>query len=702
MKMKTLNKIVASISLSFLLFNSVAIADGFETANQKTAKVSKWKCKYCLVEPEWNFELSTHIGIPSDNYVYGNYPGLEQDKSLFFSGSARYISDNGDFWITKFEDIGNYAPKFKSEYGKREAYKLTVNYQSFPIYKRDDASSPFVNPNSNTLRLPGNWNKSNTTANFTDAGLFTPFKLGSDWDEFLLAFDYTEDTNFDFGFSYQRIVESGIKESSANQFFQATYFPQSIDTITENIVTTVDYTGDKWFGNLSLSFSRFDNNIESTSFANPFSSIDRNANVTTVANDPNNTAIKISLNSRYSYMPRSYVRAFMSYEVLEQNDNFLPYTTNDTLNLPLERNSLNGKVANQYVSLKLYHWLNKNWSIDAKYNYKDRFNKTTASLFRPVTTDLFPAQAVVNIPYDFTKTSAKFLVNWRDRKGQKITLGYKGESMERSFYTVRKTSDDIYLINYKNTFIDSGLIRINAHRANRKATAPELIDLLSVQENPLMQRYYSADRIESKVSVQLDYMPTESINTVLTADYLEDDYDQTVLGLQYSWRNNLTFDVNWHIQEYTNISFYIQREQIDTLLAGSARFSSRDWLVDNSDDVKSYGFNFSIHKLFDEKVNINASFQLSDASTIIDVNNAGDVSTLPSTDSQWTTADINMSYLYSEQSTFTFTIIYQHFDSADFSIDEVVPGTAANLLTYGSISNYYNASRILLAYSYKF
>jgi len=701
MKMKVLSQIAASISLSLsLVFGTTVFAYDLENAIKKAPNLAKWQCKYCPVEPEWQVELSANLGwLTDDVYRYGNYTGIEQDQPFFLSGTVRYITQDGDFWLTTFDNIGNNAPKISSEYGKREVYKFKLDFQTIPIRKYGNLSSSFINPNSNTLRLPGDWNKSDNSGDFNEPALFTPFNLGSDWDELSLAFAYTEDKQFDYSFNYQRIAESGIKESSANQFFSASYFPQSIDTVTENIIANIDFISDEWFANATVSFSRFNNKLERTSFANPFSSFDRNANVTTLANDPDNTAMKISVNSRYSYMPRSFARIYLSYEVLKQNDDFLPYTTNQSLNSPLERTSLDGEVANQFISVKLYHYLDKNWSIDAKYDFRDRYNKANSSVFRSVISDLFPAQAVINIPYDFTRESAKFLVNWRDREGQ---YGYKANSMKRSFNTVRKTSDDTYLLSYKNNFTDLAQVRISAHRAIRKASAPELIDLLSVNENPLMQRFNNADRTESKFSVQLDYMPTETISTVFTADYLEDDYDDTVLGLQYSWRNSLMFDVNWHVKEFTNVGFYIQQEKIDTLLAGSARFSSRDWLVDNSDNMLSYGLNFSMDRLFDDKINLDASFQFSNADTSIDINNAGVNSTLPDTSTQWVSAEISMSYLYSEQTRFTLFYEYQNFDSMDFSIDEVVPGAVADLLTFSAFSNNYDTSYILFSYGYKF
>jgi MtrB/PioB family decaheme-associated outer membrane protein len=701
MKMHNLSKLAASISLSFLVFETPVLADGFEAAS--TPDMARWQCEFCPKIPEWTFDITAQLGVLSDDvYRYGNYTGIKQNQPLFVSGTARHVTQDGDFWITTFKDIGTDAPKISSEYGKREVYKLSVDFQTIPLRKYGNVSSPFVNPESNTLRLPEQWNKSNNSADFKDNGLFTPFNLGSDWDQFALAFKYTEDKYFDYAFSYQRIEENGIKESSANQYFQAVYFPQSTNTVTENIVASADFTGEQWFGNLAVSFSKFNNNLESTSFANPFSSFDRNANVTTVSNEPDNTAMKISLNTRYSYMPRSFAKVYMSYEVLKQNDDFLPYTTNQSLISPLERNSLNGEIDNQFVALKLYHWIDKNWSVDAKYDYRDRYNKTDLTVFRPVISDLFPAEAIINIPYDFTKESGKLLVNWNDRKGQLVTLGYKTDSMKRSFNTVRKTSDDTYLVNYKNSFIETAIVRLSASRANRSATALELIDLLSVQENPLMQRFNTADRTENKVSMQLDYMPTSYLDTVLTADFLEDKYDQTEIGLQYSWRNNLTFDVNWHVQENTNLGVYVQKQQIDTTMAGSSRFSTRDWFVDNSDNILSYGFNLTMNKLFESKLDLTASFQLSDADTTIDINNAGELSTLPDTSSKWITTDVKVSYIQSKQTTLTLSYVYQNFDSQDFSIDEVVPGAAANLLTFGAMSNYYNTSYVVFSYNYKF
>jgi MtrB/PioB family decaheme-associated outer membrane protein len=703
-----MNKLIATISLSVLLSSiiigtTVIKADGFEGDKKEQADIENWVCKYCPELPLWDIQLGTHLGLVTDEiYRNANYTGLD-DNHLFFSGSVRNINPDGEYWITNFSNVGTDAEQLNSRYGVQGNFDFELDFKSIPVRKFDQLSSAFINPGSTVLRLSDDWSRSNNSGDFSDPALYTEFALGTNWDQLGLKFSYIVDTNFDYSFDYHRIEKNGLRESSANQFFQAVYIPLPVDSVIEDYSVRMDYLSDDWFGSIAVKFSKFDNNIDSLLFANPFTSLISGADATRISDDPDNTAVNASLNLRYSYMPRSFIKAYLSYALMQQDEQYLLYTTNQSLLNSLPQASLDGEVETQNLSLKVNHWFNKQLSLRAKYDFRDRYNKTDMQLYRPVITDIFSAAEIINIPYDLTKETAKVDFDWRFENRNLLSIGIKNHKMERAFQTVRKTSEDSVSARYRAYLNDGVQFYINAERSSRSGSAAELIDLISVDENPLLQRFNVSERDHYKLNVQFSLTPVEMpFSAIISVQYDEDDYDETELGLQYSWQNNASLDLNWHVMETVELGFFIDGERKETTLGGSENFAGRDWLVDTEDEVVSFGVTFSLKEVFDEAFSLSGSAQFSKGDTEITINNAGSISLLPVTESLWTLVELKANYQYSEQLDFVFSLVYQDFESHDFSIDNVVPGAAANLLTFSAMSNNYNLGYLQLSAFYRF
>jgi len=698
-----LSQSVTTLIWIFLGFFSLPIlADSFEGEKKDQVNIENWQCQYCPVQPTWNSEISVNMGLLSDDvYHFSNYSGFE-DNQIFLSGNINYLKDDGEYWINEFKNVGTDAIQLSSRYGVQGVYGIEINLQSIPIRPFDNLVTPFENPGSNVLRLNDNWDRSNNSANFDDLTQFTNFKLGSDWDQLGLKFSFIQDSHFDYKFDYTRIEKKGIIGSSANQLFQATFIPLPVNSDTEEFSARVNYLNEEWFASLGVRFSSFENNINSVTYANPFSPLGSGASVSTLSTAPDNQAFYVNFNARYSYMPRSFVKIYYSYGQLTQNDDFLPFTTNSALLEPLPQASLGGEIITQNVSLKMNYWFNKKWSLRAKYNYRDRYNKTDLQIYRPILSDLFLSEAIVNIPYDLTRKNDNIYLDWRVANRQLLSLGLENKKTERQFQTIRKTSDKIISAKYRASYGNQFQLQVRAEKASRSGSAAELIDLLSVDENPLLQRFNVADRDNKKLSFMFTYIPSDTVSMILSSYYAEDDYDQTEIGLQYSWQNNINLDLSWHAMDNLDFSFFAEVEKIETDLGGSERFSGRDWLVHNKDEIVSYGVSFVIKELLDTRLKLTGSLQISDADSLISINNSGVNSRLPNTDSFWQVADLKADFRYSEKVSIALNYAYQDFERRDFSIDEVIPGAAANLLTFSALSNNYNTHYLVLSASYRF
>ena len=708
-----MNKLMLMLMVSglFLSSNSIyAKADGeeqnyggFKGEKRSEVDLTDWECEYCGEYKKWDGEIDTHLGFLDENpYHFGNYSGLEDSSQLFLSGRVKMQDGEGGYWNTRFQNIGLDSATIQSAFGKKGSYGLKLDYTSIPVRKFDQLQTPFVNPSSTVLRLDDDWSRSGDATTFTNTDLFSQFSLGTDWENLGISFNASANSNFDFNSSYRRLEKEGIREFSATHLIRATYLPLPVDQITEDFSASIDYRTDKWYTSFGVKISRFENAIESITYASPFSPLVDGGAVGSISPAPDNLATTLIINGRYFYAPKSSVKIRYSKSKLTQDEEFLPYTTNLNVLTGLPQADLNGEVVTQDLELQLNHWFDSDWSFRLKYRNRERDNKTAQLLFQPIVTDLYPATELMNLPYDFSKESLNAQIDFHPMVNQLLSLDFKSDQKTRNFQAVYKTKEEGFTAKYRAMLSEKVVLMIKSEHFNRDGSAPDLIDYLGVAENPLMQRYNVSDRRQDKYNFQIFYSPIENFSAAISGFQAKQDYKNTEVGLTNNARENLNLNFNWQINNDVSASFFIEKDENETELAGSSSFNAANWFANNFDEVNSYGVNFSYKDLLDGKLNILFDFNRSDGDTVIKLYNNNSDDVLPKITSLWSQAELKFKYLYSESLNFTFSYQYHKFESNDFTIDGLVPGSLTNLVTFGALSNNYNVNYLQLSVSYKF
>lgn len=699
-----MNKMMQIIIANILILSSINVAaEGFEGDNISDIDLNDWTCEFCPELETWEVKLDTHLGFLEDEiFHYGNYSGLEDKTPLFFSGDINRRDKDGSYWKTSFQNLGLDSVGLKSAYGKQGSYELELNYQSTPVRKFDQLVTPFANPESSSLTLNNNWVPSDNGNNFNDASQFSPFSLSADWDRFGLTLDINNSDHFSYSTSYNRLKKQGVKEFSAAQIVNATYLPFSVDQITEDYDASISYLDEQWYASFTFKHSQFKNGINSVSYENPFISLVEGSEFGNLSAEPDNTSTTLSLNVRYNYAPRSFAQVRYSNSVLTQDQDFLPYTSNSNLLSPLPQANLDGEVITDDLSVRLRHKFSSSWSLNVKYRDRNRDNNTDQIIFQPVVTDTFVSSALQTLPYDFSKKSTLAHLDYRFLSNQLINLTYKSEERTRNFQSVSKTSENGYSIKYKATFFDDLLLTVKGEKFDRDSSELQLIDHLGVKENPLMQRFNVSDRQQDKVYLQLYYSPTEYFSMGLSGYMSEQDYHNTQIGLTDNQQDNINLDFSWVISEKVIMSWFWQQEEIQTGISGSNSFSTPDWRARNLDEVDSYGLNLIFKKLMDNNLDLLFDYSRSDADSSLTVTQNNIPDPFPNNGSLWSQAELKINYYYSESLDFSLGYQYQEFESNDYSIDGVTPGTLTHLLTFGALSHNYDVNYVSLSMGYRF
>jgi len=683
----------------YILGSASVMADGYTSASSASKDTSDWECEYCVRQEGYQGSVTANVGNLSDDaYRFGNYNGVDDGTQLFLDADVLYLDDDAHYFDLQLNNLGLDSQALQSEYGEFGKYQLAFDYEEIPLRKFDQLVTPFNNVGSDSLTLPAGWSffdGNNSQAATSD---WSNFELGSDWKRIKLGWRLNTDNNFDYQFNYQQTKKTGFREFSAAQIWNASYLPLPLDHKIDQLDLRMSYNGGDWWGSFSYQLSSFSNNADSLRYQNPFTSLVTGSEFGEIATAPDNQAYKVGMNLNYRFLNNSWAKLHASYGQMSQDDSFLPYTTNASLVTDLPASDLNAEVDTRDLSLRLYSRVSSKFSVRAKYRYHEQNNKSDQLIYQSIVADSFVGSEATNLPYDYKTNKLSFGGDWRFWPGQIASIEARSDTYERNFSAIRKT-DNKGLEGKLRLSNNSGLqLNIKMSRFERDASNAEIIDLLTVDENPLMQRYHQADRDEDKISVQLVSGVWQNFSASLSADYIDAEYINSGLGLQENRRINYGLDTNWQVSDDMELMLYYLTESIEANLAANES-GVGDWFANNTDDIASIGVGLKVKNLLGKPLDLVFDFSRSDADSNITVTN-GSVDRLPETGSVWMTAELSLNYQYSKQWDFQLSYQRDEFESDDYAIDGVIPGTINNLLTYGAWSNNYNVNYIVASFTY--
>lgn len=697
-----MTKIFCILMLAAICQPYLARAQGFVGERRDEVNVHAWRCEYCPKPEPRELGLKANLGVADEKlYRFANYSGLDGQADVFIDGDLRMRSENGDFWDMRFQHIGLDSAGVEAAYGQQGHYRIGLDYLTIPVRKYENLQTPYSYDNQ-VLQLPGDWPSSLDARDFASPGLYQSFATGTDWERLGLELSLNEHPWFDFDSRYQRWHKQGTREISAAQLLYATYLPLPVDERIQDLSASVSLDNAPWSMSLTAAISRFDNEFDSLRFDNPYASLIPGAETGELSLAPDNRALKLAAHGQYSYAQASFVKLDYSFAELTQDEAFLPYSTNPNLFQALPRAQLDGKVHTSDLALKLQHSWDRQWAMRLKYRKQDRDNLTDPLLLTPVIADLYLADALTTLPYDFSTQTANVTLDYRPMVGHRLNLGYRYQDKTRNLQAVHKSEEAGVNIGYSANLSPQWLLKFSGERLDRDSSAPQQVDFLGVDENPLMRRFNVADRQQDKARLQLFYTPSELISVTMSGLLSHQDYAASELGLTDNNLRNVSLDIGWHPTQTLDISVFLQHEQIETELVGSDDFSIPRWQVTNEDEIVHYGATLVLRDLWDDRLDLHLSVDRADGRSKISLNRDAQGNTLPSISSLWSHGKLTLVYRLSTNSDISLSYQYQAFDSADFAIDGVVPGSLPNLLTFGALSNDYHINYALVSLGYRF
>ncbi|RPA64096.1 MtrB/PioB family decaheme-associated outer membrane protein [Shewanella frigidimarina] len=654
------------LAISGAITGSAMAADfGVNKANTSTVNQQVFQCKRCPLVAGYTGTIGVNAAnIDSDDIHSGNAFGTDNDGA---NGSV-----DADL---HYRNTAGYKAKFQAhqlgldngfahlEAGKSGHYKLVADYQQLTRYQSGDARSQLwykdgvLTPSEHTqiqeLSLQRN-----------KAGLGLSY--GQDFYQAYVRYEHENKTGY---------------QSSSIVTPRPVNFSLPVDANTDNLTAGLSLSGDSWTTNLNYFVSQYKNDVDALSLPYLYD---------VFAPAPDNQAHQISLSGQYQ-LNRTVMSGRLASGKMTQDDNLIQMSGNPLQNWDGEVDTLDGKLS---VTSLLSNKLRLGGSVD----YSKRDNKGSVWEFAQYEVNGISGAFKQNIPLDTERRGLKLNASYRLSSDYRLQAGYDRKEMERSYGDREQTNDDALWAKLNVRAMDDIKLTFKASLDNRGGSEYQTSELTSSETNPLLRKYYLADRKRTAFEAKFNHTPTSWLSVDMTARYAKDDYNETQLGLteseDYGYDINLGLQLNAHLSGYA----FAGQQWIDAAQAGSQGFSSPDWFADVEDEFINLGAGFNYSGLLEDRLSLGGDylFANSASNTLVTY----DVTTPQGDYTSFNhSLKLHANYALSEEMALKLAYQYERYYDTDYAQIDV--NTVPGLTTLGSLNHNYNAHQVMLSFSYQ-
>jgi MtrB/PioB family decaheme-associated outer membrane protein len=421
---------------------------------------------------------------------------------------------------------------------------------------------------------------------------------------------------------------------------------------------------------------------------------------------PDNEFHQVMLSGSYLLPYSSQLTGLVSTGRISQDQGYQPYTVNPAIadvTDPLPRDSLDGEVWVTTAELGLASRPLPKLRLTAEYRYDKRDNDTNVDSYDVVVADGYnPAGTIENRPLSYDRNQVELTANYRINSSMSLRGGYSYDDMSRDYTNAERenTREDTLFAKWKikpHTAVDLALY---AEASSRDGNNYQPLE----NENPAMRKYYLADRDRSKVGASVIYMATDTLDLAASADYIEDDYDSTDIGLTKSTLPTYTLDASWRPREDLTTHAFYTREDIRSNQSGSeAGAVIPDWKANFDDTVDTYGLSAKMTGIRG-KWDVGADLAYSTAQGAVDMKNLtpGGVTPYPDQETHLTSLKLWTQYHYRKDISLKLSYWYEDYSADDWALDNLQENSIGNLLLLGEDTQDYNVQAIAASIIYRF
>jgi MtrB/PioB family decaheme-associated outer membrane protein len=448
----------------------------------------------------------------------------------------------------------------------------------------------------------------------------------------------------------------------------------------------------------------FRNDDSALTWQNPFTPLVPGATQGQLALPPDNEFHQILGTIGYQIDPKMRVSGELAFGRMKQNDAFLAATLNPNLAVPvLPATSLSGSADTLDAALRLSYAVDERLRLAAAVIHNDRDNNTPSLAWPIVSTDMFVTPGTrINLPYSFTRDQAKLSGDWRGPGSWRVAAGADWDSQHRTLQETSRTNEGTVWGRVRVQPDETLGVEAKLAYSDRNNNNYDIVPSVDPPQNPLMRKYNQADRRRNAASVRADLNVAEGVSIGANVEGTDDDYRNSTVGLTGAHSVSGGVDASAAVGENTRLRGYAQGQIIRSSMNGSQSFSTPDWTGRSKDELTTVGIGITQTALMKGKLDVGADLALmrSDARTTILIGSSS--TAFPSAKTERQSLTVFATWRQSEKLSILGSVAYEHYDSTDWHLDGLQPGTVPNLLAFGAQAPNYNVTVVRVAARWRY
>jgi MtrB/PioB family decaheme-associated outer membrane protein len=690
-----------------ILITLIAVL-GAPTLSFAQVDTSEWLCESCPFDEGYRASYEAGATYVSDDAArFGNATGYDKQGGYINLDGEGHYTDDGYSMDWYIEDLGLDSRVAELEGGRQGSFGYYLGYRELPYRLFDTTRTVFSPSDRDSLSLPVSWVPAGTTSGMTQLNASLQ-KRTIESDRQIIDFggDWLPGEKYRVFADYRHQARDGIDITAGSGYTQSSLLPRVFDFQTDQIDVGMQYRGKRSSVTFAYYGSFFSNRNSSLTWDTPFIA-PPGAQQLTMSQEPDNEFQQLSLSGAYRVSTWDTVVAFsLATGRGEQNETFLPYTSNPNVNAgPLPRNSLNGKVSTGNYALTVTAKPSSRSRVKLAYRQDERYNRSPRNTWTRVIVDLFDSgDSEMNTAYSFKRSRLNLDGDLRVSDTVRLAAGYDRTDYDRDYQEVAEQSENSGWGQVRWQPASGFDLRARVGASKREIDRYDETVAVNLGQNPLMRKYNLAYRYrtfgELTASASLAESPLSISATVLAAD---DSYTKSQLGMTGSNELRVTADVSWAISERTSTYLMFGNETIDAAQLGSQASAEADWRASHEDSFNHIGVGF-LWREINEKIDLRFDYTRGDGATKIVVasKSFGGQSVLPDLKSTLDSLRLEGTYRWSERFNMTMDLRFEGFSSEDWALQDVLPDTLPTILTLGAQPYDYNVWAMGIGFRYNF
>jgi MtrB/PioB family decaheme-associated outer membrane protein len=670
-----------------------------------------WECRWCPEPPVTSGDASAGAGYVSDSsFKFGQYNGLEDEGGYVLGNvEGHYRGDDAAYADVTGSQLGLRSRRVEIAGGKQGEYSGYARYDQLPRLETDSARTPFNGRGDDTLTLPVDWVAAGDSGDMSALeDSLRGIEIKQERKRFEAGFSVMPFSRWTFSGRFSHETKEGTKTiggAIGSNFgaATATILPEPVDYKTDEVELRASYAARGLQAEVGYYGSFFNDENRSLTWQNPFADPADADGFGRLALPPDNRSHQVFGSVGYDLMEHTRLTGNLAFGRMTQDERFLPFTVNPELQRPLPRPSADAEVDTRLVNLKLRSRPLDRLRLGAEYEFNERDNDTPQDLYDYVVADAAAARvARTNLPYGFEQNLFRLDAGYTLPKRTDLSIGYEHDRLERSFQEAEKTKENTLWARLKSRPHERIDLRLGYEHADRDYDAYAPVPEIQPPQNPLMRKFYMADRDRNKATAAVTARLGRAWSLGVTADYNKDDYSHSAVGLQDAKDAGVTFDVSFTPGPGLSAHAFYTRQRIKSTQTGSQSFAAPDWSTKTTDTFNNLGAGLRWMMLAD-RLEIVADYVYAASEGDIEVtSDRAAAAPLPDFETRRHTFSVYGTYRLKEDLDLRLGYLYERYRSDDWTLDGVTPTTIPNVLNMGVDSPDYSVSVYTAGLRFKF